>query len=82
MRQEQSFGVEDSFRAGLNEWKVYEHHCNQTTQVTVNNWILMSLGFRTQAGAVSKSRGGRPGLSVHNKTLWFVWNDITSYGGY
>ena len=47
--------------------------------VTVNNWILMSLGFRAQE--LCESRGGRPGLPVPNKTLWFLSNDITSYGG-
>ena len=34
-RDRHRVGVEDSFRTGLNEWrKAYEHHCNQTTQVS------------------------------------------------
>ena len=67
--------MEDSFRAGLNEWKAYEHHCNQTTQVivTLNSWILMSLGFRAQASCV-KVEVAVLGSQSLIKPYVFLWN--------
>ena len=63
VRERFSVWREDSFRAGrLNDWKLSirtraiatKQHMKRL--VTVNNWILMSLGFRAQPGVLWKSR--------------------------